>query len=246
LSATARVKTGIPGLDEVLEGGLLRNYAYSIVGPPGVGKTTMASQFLFRGATQYSESGLLVSLQEPPFIIANNMMRFGWNLFDLESQGRLVLIDSAPYQEQPGAEMKIRGGVLASESFTLDGLLGAVAAARKKVAAKRCVIDSLDVIAGVYKSEPEYRFKLIQFFRALSELELTTLILTDAPTRSIEKFGIESILASGCLILHDSEDKDAQSRVMEIQKIRGVKPMRRSLDYKITPDGLEVSMRSST
>ena len=246
MSATPRVKTGIPGLDEALEGGLLRNYAYSIIGPPGTGKTTMASQFLFRGATQYNESGIFVSLQEPPFVIANNMMRFGWNLFDLESQGRLVLLDAAPYQERPGAELKIRGGVMAAETFNLDGLLGATAAARKRVAGKRCVIDSLDAIAGVYRSEPEYRFKLIQFFRALSELELTTLILTDTPTPKVERFGVETILASGCFILHDADNKDEGSRVMEIQKIRGVKTIKRTLGYKITPDGLEVSMHTTT
>ena len=246
MSATARVKTGIPGLDEALEGGLLRNAAYSIIGPPGTGKTTMAAQFIFRGATQYSESGLFVSLQEPPFVIANNMIHFGWNLFDLESQGKLVLLDAAPYQERPGAELKIRGGVLASEAFNLDGLLGAIANARKKVAAKRCVIDSLDVIAGVYRSEPEYRYKLIQFFRALSELELTTLILTDTSTPDVEKFGVETILASGCFVLHNAENSDAQSQKMEIQKIRGARVLKRMLSYKITPDGLEISQHATS
>ena len=246
MSATARAKTGIPGLDEALEGGLLRNFAYSIIGPPGTGKTTMAAQFIFKGATQYSESGVFVSLQEPPFVIANNMIRFGCNLFDVESQGKLVLLDAAPYQERPGAELKIRGGVLASEPFNLDGLLGAIANARKKVAAKRCVIDSLDVIAGVYRSEPEYRYKLIQFFRALSELELTTLILTDTPTPNVEKFGVETILASGCFILHNSDNTDAQTRTMQIQKIRGVKVLKPMLTYKITPDGLEVSPHATS
>ena len=206
----------------------------------------MAAQFIFRGATQYSESGVFVSLQEPPFVIANNMIRFGWNLFDVESQGKLVLLDAAPYQERPGAELKIRGGVLASETFNLDGLLGAIANARKKVAAKRCVIDSLDVVAGVYRSEPEYRYKLIQFFRALSELELTTLILTDTPTPNVEKFGVETILASGCFILHNPENTDAQTQTMQVQKIRGVKVLKRTLTYKITPDGLEVSLHATS
>ncbi len=246
MSATARAKTGITGLDEALEGGLLRNYAYSIIGAPGTGKTTLAAQFIFRGATQHGESGVYASLEEQPFVIANNMMRFNFNLFDLESQGRLVLLDAAPYQERPGAELKIRGGVLASESFNLDGLLGAIASARKRVAAKRCVIDSLDAIAGVYKTKSEYRFKLLQFFRALSELELTTLVLTDTTTPTVEKFGVETMLASGCFVLHDAENKDAQARVMEIQKIRGIRVAKRMLGYRITPDGFEVSLQTTT
>lgn len=241
MSATTRVKTGISGLDEALEGGLLRNYAYSIIGAPGTGKTTMAAQFIFRGATQHNESGVYASLEEQPFVIANNMMRFNFNLFDLESQGRLVLLDAAPYQERQGAELKIRGGVLASEPFNLDGLLGAIANARKRVAAKRCVIDSLGTIAGAYKSESEYRYKLLQFFRALSELELTTLVLTDTPTSAVENFGIETMLASGCFVLRDTENKDEQLRMMEIQKIRGIRLVKRKLGYRITPDGVEVS-----
>jgi KaiC/GvpD/RAD55 family RecA-like ATPase len=62
LSTVARAKTGIPGLDEALEGGLLRNQVYSVIGAPGTGKTIMGAQFLFRGATQYAENGVYASL----------------------------------------------------------------------------------------------------------------------------------------------------------------------------------------
>ncbi len=244
MSTVARAKTGIPGLDEALEGGLLRNHVYSVIGPPGAGKTIMAAQFIFRGATQYAENGVYASLEEAPHSVANSVMPFNWNLFDLESQGKIVLVDAAPFQERPGSELKIRGGVLSSEAFDLDGLLGVIAHARKRVAAKRCVIDSLDAMGGVYRTEFEFRFKLLQFFRALSQLELTTLVLTDAPTPTVEKFGVESILASGCFILHNST-KEAPSQTMEIQKIRGIKTPKRVMAYRITPDGFEVRPQES-
>lgn len=246
MSTVARTKTGIPGLDEALEGGLLRNYVYSIIGPPGTGKTTMAAQFIFRGATQYAENGVYASLEEPPHSIANNMMPFNWNLFDLESQGKLVLVDAAPFQERPGSELKIRGGVLGSEGFDLDGLLGAIAHARKRVAAKRCVIDSLDFISGVYRTEAEYRFKLLQFFRALSELELTTLVLTDTQTPSVERFGVETLLASGCFVLQNPQNMNAPFQIMELQKVRGIKASKRVIAYRITPDGIEVRLQEPT
>lgn len=244
MNTVARAKTGITGLDEALEGGFLRNNIYSVVGPPGTGKTTMAAQFLFRGVTQYAENGLYASLEEPPHSIANNMMPFNWNLFDLESQGKLVLVDAAPYQERPGSELKIHGGVLGSESFDLDGLLGVIAHARKRVAAKRCVIDSLESISGVYRSESEYRFKLLQFYRAVAELELTTLILTDTRTASVEKFGYETLLASGCFVLQSAAN-NAQFQTMGLQKVRGIKAAKRVLGYRITPDGIEVRPQES-
>jgi circadian clock protein KaiC len=240
MSEAGRTKTGISGLDEVLEGGLPRNYVYSVVGPPGAGKTIMGGQFLFRGATQYAENGIYVSLEEPTYSFANNMMRFNWNMFDLESQGKLVLVDSSPQQEEPGAELKIRGGVLGTEKFDLDGLVGVIANARKRVAAKRCVIDSLMSIGGAYRFESEFRFKLLQFYRALSELELTTMVLTECQTPTVERYGVETILAQGSFLLHLLREQDAVFQALEIQKVRGVRVHKRILAYRIAPEGFEV------
>ena len=245
MSEVARAKTGIPGLDEILEGGLPRNYVHSIVGPPGAGKTIIGAQFLYRGATQYAENGVYVSLEEPTHSFANNMMRFNWNMFDLESQGKIVLVDASPQQEEPGGELKIRGGVLGTEVFDLDGLIGVIVNARKRVAAKRCVIDSLSSIGGVYKYESEFRFKLLQFYRALSELELTTLVLTETHTPTIEGYGPETILAQGSFLLHSVRGIDKTSQMLEIQKMRGARIHRNIIPYRITPEGFEVRLQES-
>jgi len=55
--------TGIPGLDEVLGGGLARNRIHLIEGSPGTGKTTVALQFLLAGAEK-GERGLYSSLAD--------------------------------------------------------------------------------------------------------------------------------------------------------------------------------------
>ena len=41
--------TGVPGLDDILAGGLQRGRVYLIEGSPGTGKTTIATQFLLAG-----------------------------------------------------------------------------------------------------------------------------------------------------------------------------------------------------
>lgn len=245
MSEVTRTKTGITGLDEVLEGGIPRNFVYSVVGAPGSGKTIMGAQFLYRGATQHAENGIYVSLEEPTHSFANNMMRFNWNMFDLESQGKMVLLDGSPHQDEPGAELKIRGGVLGSERYDLDGLIGTIANARKRVAAKRCVIDSLMSIAAAYRLESDFRFKLLQFFRALSELELTTLVLTESPTLMVDRFGVETMLAQGSFLLHTMSEGETVSQILEILKIRGVRPYKRLLAYRITTDGFEVKPQES-
>ncbi|HXZ90906.1 MAG TPA: ATPase domain-containing protein [Candidatus Dormibacteraeota bacterium] len=240
MSEIARIKSGIPGLDEVLEGGLPRNYAYAVVGAPGSGKTVMGAQFLYRGATQYGDNGVFVSLEEPTHSIANTMLRFNWNLFDLESQGKLVLLDASPHQDQPNAELKIRGGSVGTEKFDLDGLLGAVAHARKNVAAKRCVIDSLMSISAAYTQQSGFRFRFLHFLRALSELELTTLILTESQTPVIREYGLDSVLTNGTVLLHTITENEVVNQVMEIPKMRGVKVQRRLMPYQITQNGIEV------
>ena len=74
-----RCPTGVPGLDAVLSGGLPAGRLYLIQGDPGVGKTTMAMQFLMEGARR-GEQGLYVSLSETNEEIDVVAQSHGWNL----------------------------------------------------------------------------------------------------------------------------------------------------------------------
>src|SRR2546430_470259 len=74
-----RVKTGVVGLDTMLNGGLLPARPYVISGPTGSGKTILALHFLLEGLRQ-QEPCLLVTLDEPPIEVKANMGTFGWNL----------------------------------------------------------------------------------------------------------------------------------------------------------------------
>jgi len=71
-----RVDSGIPGLDELLDGGLLRRSATLVSGSPGVGKTVMALQFLLAGAKR-REPGLYVTLEEGPEQLMASARRWG-------------------------------------------------------------------------------------------------------------------------------------------------------------------------
>jgi circadian clock protein KaiC len=58
------VPTGIEGLDELVSGGFPRGRVVLVLGGPGTGKTILASQFLYKGISQYGENGIFVSLDE--------------------------------------------------------------------------------------------------------------------------------------------------------------------------------------
>ena len=75
--------TGVPGLDEVLSGGLPRNCLYLLDGNPGVGKTTLALQFLLQGVRE-GERCLYVTLSETRLELDAVARSHGWNLGGIE------------------------------------------------------------------------------------------------------------------------------------------------------------------
>ena len=76
---TGRVSTGIPGLDDILNGGFPRGHLYLIEGDPGTGKTTVALQFLLAGLQQ-GEQGLYVTLSESKQELEGVAESHGWSL----------------------------------------------------------------------------------------------------------------------------------------------------------------------
>ena len=105
------------------------------------------------------------------------------------------------------------------------------------------MIDSLTTIAGAYRNADEFHLRLLQFYRALSQLELTTLVLTESVSPNIETYGPEMILAQGSFLLRTLRDRELVSSILEIQKMRGVRVHKRILSYRITPEGFEVRVQ---
>src|SRR5438105_1403068 len=91
-----RVGTGVPGLDEQLEGGLLLNRSVLVCGGVGTGKTILALQFLMEGIRR-GEPGVLVSVDEKPQHVMEDARRFGWDLTAASERRQLALLDASPY-----------------------------------------------------------------------------------------------------------------------------------------------------
>ena len=87
--------TGILGLDELLSGGIPKGRVVLVVGGPGSGKTTLASQFLYRGISDYDENGIFVSLDESKNHFYSEMMGFSWDFATAEEQGRFAFVKSS-------------------------------------------------------------------------------------------------------------------------------------------------------
>jgi circadian clock protein KaiC len=86
------VRTGIGGLDDIMAGGLLRGSVVLVEGNAGTGKTTMGVEFIYRGAAEFGEPGLIVLFEVSPDKLVRDAALFGWDLPDLERQGRLKIV----------------------------------------------------------------------------------------------------------------------------------------------------------
>src|ERR1700729_3666467 len=75
----AKARVGIPGLDDILLGGLRRNRLFLIEGSPGTGKTTLALQYLLEGARNH-EKGLYITLSETEEELRETAISHGWSL----------------------------------------------------------------------------------------------------------------------------------------------------------------------
>ena len=78
-----RSRTGIPGLDDVLHGGLIPQQLYLVDGIPGAGKTTFALQYLLEGARN-GEKCTYVTLSETRRELEAGALSHGWSLDGIE------------------------------------------------------------------------------------------------------------------------------------------------------------------
>jgi len=93
-----RLPTGIPGFDELIEGGLEENSTNVVVGSAGAGKTIFALQFLYNGITEYQQNGLYISFEERQDKSYNHCKNFGWDFSELESKNKFVFMHYPPEQ----------------------------------------------------------------------------------------------------------------------------------------------------
>src|SRR4029078_6934934 len=121
------VKTGIQGLDDILNGGVLRGSVVLIEGTAGTGKTTLGVEFVYRGAVEFNEPGLIVLFEVSPDKLVRDAALFGWDLPELEGPGRLKIVFTTRQ-------------VFQQEVQQADSLLLAEAAA---IGARRIFVDGL-------------------------------------------------------------------------------------------------------
>jgi circadian clock protein KaiC len=112
------IKTGIHGLDGILLGGIPRGNLILLQGAPGSGKTTLGIEFIYRGITEFNEPGMIVLFETSPSKLVRDAATFGWDLRELERQGRLKIIFTT--RQVFGQEIQQADSLLLAEAAEIE------------------------------------------------------------------------------------------------------------------------------
>ena len=228
---TLLLKTGIPGLDALLRGGIFSGRSVILSGVSGTGKTTFALQFLVQGA-MVGEKGLLISFEESTEQLYQAAAGFGWQLPELEAQGLLQIIFIP--QIQIRVEEQLEQIIEATVTFK----------------PRRLVIDSLSVFLYKVQSQATQREKLVQLTTLVQYLGAVGLFISDIPAtapESLSHFGVEETVVDGTIVLSTEKINHQvggqgfrRYRYLEVYKMRGTAHFTGRHRLEITPQGMEV------
>jgi KaiC/GvpD/RAD55 family RecA-like ATPase len=239
MTVIEKVKTGVEGLDQMLLGGFLPKRPYVVCGPPGSGKTTLGLHFLLEGLKN-DESVMLIAVDEPPTEIKSNVRSFNWNL------DQIKILDATPdisaYKKTPSIidvgtvldvkdmkdilevrksqQLRIREVSVHSIQKMLKQEFDAhLEFAKKKYS--RIVIDSLTSLKLFGMKGEDWKKYIQSFFRFLSELETTTLVVADEPKPN--ELESEFLISRGEIRLYRWLDvlSNELKRAVSIEKLRG-------------------------
>lgn len=206
-------KTGIEGLDDILNGGLPRNRLYLVNGEPGVGKTTLALQFLLAGK-KLGERGLYITLSETKSELSEVAASHGWDLstielFELSALESQIKLESDTTFFSP-SDVELHR--------TTKALLDQVEQSRPL----RVVFDSLSELRLMSETALRYRRQILHLKQFFAGRSCTVLMLDDGAGEKHVDDQVES-LAHGVIVLSKTTPFfGVARRQVCVKKIRAV------------------------
>lgn len=217
-----RISSGIPGLDDLIKGGLPKHSLTLLTGTAGTGKTIAATQFIYEGAFKFNEPGVYISFEEPVESIKENAKAFGWDVEKLEKEKKLIFLRYDPYHIEDVYEL--------------------IESSIRRIGAQRVVIDSISALGLYIRDAPELRRMIFNIGVLLRKLGCTTILTSEIlPTqRELSRFGVEEFIADGVVVFYYLKTDSKFSRSLTVWKMRGTEHSQVLCPYKITSKGIIV------
>lgn len=199
-------KTGIDGLDEILNNGIVSNSTTLLSGPPGAGKSVLGLQYIYNGVEQFDERGIYLTFEEDESDLRGAAESLGFDRWQHHVEtGQIQVYDKQVLLRESDFN--------ASLELLLDELDGEDY--------QRLVLDSLSMFGLFFEEERERRTYLLKFLDILSENGLTTLMTTEQEVAFPEKdINMENFLTDGNIFLLQTPTETGVNRYIWVAKMR--------------------------
>jgi circadian clock protein KaiC len=215
-----RIPMGIPGLDEMMGGGLPVGYSLLVVGPSGSGKTVLATEFLAEGVRR-GETGVIAAFEKSPNQLLGN------NLQTMVNSGSVGVIDTR------------------SLDLSIDETLHDLIKMITQMKATRVVIDSLSgfELALAPEFSEDFRGSLYRMIAKLTSMGVSVLMTFELEDRYTDlrfsQFG-SAFLADAILVQRYVEISGQFKRIFSVVKVRGSAHSKDIHLFDITSEGIVV------
>nr|WP_230963899.1 circadian clock protein KaiC [Legionella pneumophila] len=222
-----KVNTGVKGLNDILNGGYLKNKPTLLKGSPGTGKTIFTLFFTYE-QLKSNNSVIYVTCEESPEQIISHMDGFNIEIKKFLQEGKLLILDFTP----------ILIDEVAGE-FDINALLLRIEQAQQKIKADTLIIDSLQsILLGIKNYDPNY--ELLRLFQWGRQKNLT-ILTTIAENQTILQTNLYDEYVVDCAIeLKQKVKNDLMTRYLRIIKNRGSSHGTNEYPFSITGNGISL------
>jgi circadian clock protein KaiC len=229
-----KLRTGVPGLDDVLSGGLSMGHVFLLEGDPGTGKTTIALRFLLEGANS-GEKGLYITLSETEQELRNGAASHGWTIGETIKIFEVVPPESLVDTDQ-------QQSLLYSSDLELGETIRLILDIFGRVMPDRVVLDSLSEIRLLAQSSLRYRRQILALKHFFARQGATVLLLDDKTSETSDKT-VHSVVHGVIQLEELAPDYGAERRRLRVSKYRGHAFRGGFHDFTIKTGGIAVFPR---
>jgi KaiC/GvpD/RAD55 family RecA-like ATPase len=223
--------TGVEGLDEILNGGIVRTSTTLVSGGPGTGKSLFGLQYVYTGAKRFDEKGIYLSFEETEADLREAAESIGFDRWqDYVDDGQIKVYDH---------DLLIRENDFNS---SLDLLLEDL----DNHDYARLVLDSLTMFQLFFETEREQRTYLLKFIDMLGETGLTSLMIEEQGTVFPETdIDLENFLTDANIRLIQTPTESGVNRYLWVPKMRKKQIDTEIFPMEISEGGLKVHQHAS-